>query len=64
MSIIKHLKSKTQLFNLAIAVIGVLELNFHLLRENLGEAYGIAFILVSIGGLVLRTITTESIDAK
>lgn len=64
MKILKHLKSKTQLFNIALAVIGVIELNMHLLRDNLGDSYGLVFIAVSCAGLVLRTLTTEPISDK
>ena len=64
MDIRQHLKSKTQWFNLALAVAGILELNFHLLRDNLGDWYGVAFILVSVIGAVLRSVTTEAINAK
>ena len=64
MDIKKHLKSKTQLFNLAVAAMGIVELNMHLLRDNLGDSYGVTFILVSIFGLLLRSITKEPIDAK
>lgn len=64
MNVKQHLKSKTQLFNLAVAIIGVLEVNMGLLRDNLGDSYGYAFIAVSIVGLVLRSITTEPINAK
>ena len=64
MNIMKHLKSRTQRWNLAIATAGIVELNFHLLRDNLGDSYGAAFILVSVIGMFLRAVTRESIDAK
>jgi len=64
MNILKHLKSRTQLFNLAVAALGIIELNMHLLRDNFGDSYGFAFICVSIVAMVLRTVTTEPIDAK
>lgn len=64
MDIRQHLKSKTQRWNLALAVAGIIELNFHLLRDNLGDSYGAAFILVSVVGAILRSVTTEAINAK
>lgn len=64
MNIKKHLKSKTQRFNLIVAAIGILEVNMGLLRANLGDYYGYAFIAVSIIAMVLRNMTTEPINAK
>jgi hypothetical protein len=57
-------KSKTILFNLLVAFIGILEYNLHLFYDVLGEHYGIVFVVIAMIGVVLRTITTESIEEK
>ena len=54
-------KSKTNLAALAIAVIGVIEMNAPLLRPLLGDYYGVAFIAISIIMVVLREYTKEPI---
>lgn len=54
-------KSKTNLTALAIAVIGVIEMNAPLLRPLLGDYYGVAFIAISIIMVVLREYTKEPI---
>jgi hypothetical protein len=57
-------KSKTILFNLLVAFVGILEYNLHLFYDVLGEHYGIVFVVIAMIGVVLRTITTESIEEK
>ena len=47
-----------------VAAVGILEVNMGLLRNNLGDYYGYAFIAVSIVAMVLRNMTTEPINAK
>lgn len=64
MNIKKQLKSKTQWFNMMVAAIGIVEVNMHLMRDNLGDNYGFAFIAVSVVAMVLRNLTVEPIDAK
>ena len=54
-------KSKTNLTALAIAVIGVIEMNAPLLRPLLGDYYGVAFIAISIIMVLLREFTKEPI---
>lgn len=54
-------KSKTNLAALAIAVIGVIEMNAPLLRPLLGDYYGVAFIAISIIMVLLREFTKEPI---
>jgi hypothetical protein len=63
-NITKHLKSKTQRWNTALLIAGFLELNLHVLRDNLGDYYGITLIAVGIVGIILRSVTTGSIDQK
>jgi hypothetical protein len=53
------LKSKTVSFALALGALGVIETNFHLLRDLLGDWYGVSFIAVSLATYYLRTITRE-----
>ena len=53
--------SRTYWFNLLVSIIGILELNFHLLQEEIGAYYGVIFIVISIFGVALRTITTTEI---
>lgn len=57
-------KSKTMLFNMALAALGVLEYNMHLFYDQLGEHYGIVFVAVGIIGAWLRMVTTESLENK
>ena len=64
-TMIKQLaKSKTMAVALVTLALGVIEVNFHLLQEMLGEYYGAAFIVMSIimGGL--RIMTTTAIKDK
>lgn len=60
----KFFKSKTINFSMLLAIFGTLEQNFHLIKDNLGENYGIAFIVISIIVAGLRVVTTEALDAK
>lgn len=57
-------KSKTMLFNLLVGFIGILEYNLHLFYSQLGENYGIVFVVIATIGLWLRLITTNSINDK
>jgi hypothetical protein len=60
----QYLKSKTINTALIIALLGVLELNFQYLQGMLGEYYGATWIVYSMLMLVLRSMTTTSIDNK
>lgn len=60
----KWLKSKTINTALIIALLGVLELNFQYLQEILGEYYGVTWIVFSMLMMVLRSMTTTSLDSK
>lgn len=60
----QYLKSKTINFNLALALVGILELNFHYLKNALGDSYGLAFVAISLIGGYLRHITKTSIKEK
>lgn len=48
-------KSETVWFNIAIGIVGVLELNLRLLQSDLGEHYGFVVIAVGAIGVFLRT---------
>jgi hypothetical protein len=60
----QYLKSKTINTALIIAILGVLELNFQYLQGMLGEYYGATWIVFSMLMVVLRSVTTTSIDNK
>ena len=53
----KH-KSKTVNFAALIGVLGVIETNFHMLQDLLGQYYGLSFVVVAAAIYYLRTITT------
>lgn len=55
-------KSKTNLAALAIAVVGVIEINAPLLKPLLGDWYGVAFIGISVLMVLLREVTKEPIQ--
>lgn len=60
----QYFKSKTINTALIIALLGVLELNFQYLQGVLGEYYGATWIAFSMLMVVLRAVTTTSIDNK
>lgn len=60
----KWFKSKTINTALIIALLGVLELNFQYLQGILGEYYGATWIVFSMLMVVLRSVTTTSLDSK
>lgn len=58
-------KSKTINAAAVIAVLGVIELNMPLIRDNLGEWYGFSYIAIALVMAWLRFKTNEGItDAK
>ncbi len=58
-------KSKTMLFSFFLAVFGVLESDFGLLRELIGEHYyGLAFTSVAVIVASLRWATTSDLKDK
>lgn len=60
----KRLKSKTYRYNIILGIIGILEVNFHLLSEVLGKHYGYSFLVVMIVGFLLREVTIKPIEDK
>ncbi len=60
----KELKSKTINFSIALAVLGVVEINMHLVQDMLGEYYGAAFIGISAIVAALRAVTNKPLSEK
>lgn len=57
-------KSKTYLLNHAVAIIGIAEVNFHLLQNALKDNYGYAFIAVAVVGYIVREMTKAPVSEK
>ena len=57
----KPYKSKTINTSLVIAVLGVAELNMHLVRDSLGEWYGFSYIVIGCVMAFLRFRTSEGV---
>lgn len=55
-------KSKTIRTATIIAVLGVVEVNFGLLRDMLGDWYGVSYIAIAVIMAYLRTITKEPVE--
>lgn len=60
----KWFKSRTLWFNTIVAVLGIIELNFSVLQSYLGDHYGLAFMIIAVINVILRTITTQPIKTK
>ena len=60
----KALRSKTIIFSLLLAIMGTLELNIHLVRDMLGDYYGVAYIAIAVTVAALRIVTTEPLSDK
>ena len=58
------LKSKTIGFSVILAVLGVLEMQIHLVQEQLGEYYGALYIAIAVCVAGLRAVTTTSLGDK
>lgn len=59
-----RLKSKTNWTALAVSVLGVIEMNYPMLKPMLGDYYGLSFIAVGIVMAVLREFTKEPVRDK
>jgi len=57
-------KSKTILFSAALAVLGVVEMNLHLVQAQLGDAYGWSYIAIAAIVAALRIVTTQPIGKE
>lgn len=62
--LLARLKSKTYQLQLAVLLLGVLEINFHFLQSYLGEWYGLSFVVISVAGAVMRELTKAPVGAK
>jgi len=58
-------QSKTLLFNLAMAILTVLEENSGLIQPYInGNVYAFGLIFLTIGNAILRIITTQGVSLK
>ena len=57
-------KSKTNWVGVAVACMGVLETNVHMLQDTLGQYYGMTYIALGMVMIVLRNVTTTAIGDK
>lgn len=57
-------KSKTLMFSYLLVILGVLEVNLHLMQEALGPYYGATFVATAVVTAVLRTVTTKPLSDK
>lgn len=60
----QYFKSKTIWAATIISVLGVIESNFHFLQDYLKEYYGVSWVIFSVIMVVLRAVTTQSLDDK
>ena len=61
----KILKSKTLMFSLLLAVLGVIEVSFGVFQAYLSPAvYGFSLMAISVVVAVLRVLTTLPLDEK
>lgn len=58
------LQSKTVIFSMIIAAMGVIEMNMPMLKEMMGDYYGVAFIAISAISVALRSVTDTPLNAK
>ena len=58
------MRSKTMWFAWLVMVFGVVEVNLHLIRDYLGDAYGIIFMIIAIISGTLRIYTTIPLHQK
>lgn len=57
-------KSRTLDLMAVIGVLGVVEQNLHLVRDQLGDHYGWVFIGIAVVGTLLRFKTTGPVGQK
>ena len=60
----KWYKSKTQIFNGLLVVIGLIEANTGEFRELLGDHFGSFIVIIGAIGWYLRTKTSKSLQDK
>jgi len=59
-----YFKSKTINVSILIGILGMLEMNLPMVKEQLGDYYGWIFIGISAIGIVLRKLTTKPLSEK
>ena len=52
-----RLKSKTYWFAFTLTLLGPVEMNFHLMKDLLGDYYGVSFIVIAVAVAALREVT-------
>jgi len=57
-------KSRTYDAVALVGTLGVIETNFHLLQNMLGDWYGLSYILVAAAFYYLRKVTTGPVGDK
>ena len=58
-------KSKTIAFNAIVAALGALELNARLIQPYVpGNVYGWGVLILTVGNVVLRSITAAGVSLK
>lgn len=62
--IIQMAKSKTVWFSILVMALGIVEVNFPMLQDLLGDHYGLSFIAISIIMGILRMVTVKPIADK
>jgi hypothetical protein len=63
--LIRIAKSKTMIFNILIAVMGVGEVAFGFLQPYVaGNVYGWGMALLTVGNAILRVVTTQPLRDK
>lgn len=60
----KWYKSKTIIFNMLIAIITAIEINYEFIKEHNPDYYMYVVIIISIVNFYLRTITEKPIRRK
>lgn len=60
----KFLRSKTLNFSGLLTILGVVEMNLHLIKDNISEYYGLILFLVAIATAWLRWVTSQSLKDK
>ena len=56
-----QMKSKTNLAGVLVAMLGVVETNAPMLRDMLGDWYGLTYILIGVAMVGLRQVTKEPV---
>ncbi len=60
----QYFKSKTINFSVLIGILGMLEMNMPMIKEQLGDYYGFVFIGIATISILLRAVTTKPLSEK